>query len=294
MTPDARVAELLTTFGAADLDLGTLLCDGHPADDVAFTIVQPDLSTYDLTYAELGDRSRRFAAALADLGVRPGDRVATLMGKSADLVTAILGIWRAGAVHVPLFTAFATPAIALRLDGSDAAYVVSDAGQRHKLLPGEDLPENPGWRVIVAGGEGEPGDLSLTRLVEEADPAAAPRVRRSGDSEFVRLFTSGTTGTPKGVPIPVRALATFVTYLEYGLGVTAEDVYWDAADPGWAYGLYYGIAAPLAAGRRSILLQAGFSPETTWRVISEPGAAASCCRPASAPRRPGGSSPSSA
>jgi acetyl-CoA synthetase len=271
MTPDARVAELLATFDAADLELGSLLCDRHPADDVAFTIVEPDLSTYDLTYAELGDRSRRFAAALAGLGVRPGDRVATLMGKSADLVTAILGIWRAGAVHVPLFTAFATPAIALRLDGSDAKYVVSDAGQRAKLLPGEDLPADPGWRVIVAGGDGESGDLSLTRLVEEADPAAAPQVSRAGDSEFVRLFTSGTTGTPKGVPIPVRALASFVTYLEYGLGVTSDDVYWNAADPGWAYGLYYGIAAPLAAGRRSILLQAGFSPETTWRVISDLG-----------------------
>ena len=197
MTPDARVAELLTTFDADGLDLGSLLCDRHPAGEVAFTVVQPDLSTYDLTYAELGDRSRRFAAALADLGVRPGDRVATLMGKSADLLTAILGIWRAGAVHVPLFTAFATPAIALRLDGSDAKYVVSDANQRGKLLPGEDLPEDPRWRVIVAGdaaaaggdGGGEPGDLSLARLVEDADPAAAPRVSVSGNSEFVRLFT---------------------------------------------------------------------------------------------------------
>jgi acetyl-CoA synthetase len=59
MTPDARVAELLSTFDAADLDLGLRLCDRHPADDVALTIVQPDLSTYDLTYAELGDRSLR-------------------------------------------------------------------------------------------------------------------------------------------------------------------------------------------------------------------------------------------
>ncbi|MFS3130716.1 AMP-binding protein [Nocardioides sp. Bht2] len=270
MTPDARVAELLATFDNDGRDLGYLLCDRHPADAVAFTIVQPDLTFRDLTYGELAESSRRFAAALVELGVKPGDRVATLMGKSADFVTTVLGIWRAGAVHVPLFTAFAPPAIGLRLQGSAAKIVITDAGQRAKLVPSEDLPADPERRVIVAG-EAADGELELAALLAAADPAQAPAVERSGSDELVRLFTSGTTGTPKGVPIPVKALATFVTYLEYGLDVTAEDVYWNAADPGWAYGLYYGIAAPLAAGRRNILLQAGFSPETTWKVINELG-----------------------
>lgn len=271
MTPDERVAQLLDTFDGPEVDLGELLCDSHPQDAVAFTIVQPDLSRRDLTYGELGDGSRRFAAALSERGVRPGDRVATLMGKSADLVTVILGIWRAGAVHVPLFTAFATPAIGLRLDGSDAKYVVCDADQRAKLAPGEDLSEDADWQVIVTGDKVAAGDLALSDILAAADPTAAPTVRQAGTAEFVRLFTSGTTGTPKGVPIPIRALATFVIYLEYGLDVTAEDVFWNAADPGWAYGLYYGIAGPLAAGRRNVLLQAKFSPETTWQVIQDLG-----------------------
>ncbi len=271
MTPDARVTQLLDIFDAPEVNLGDVLCDTHPADAVAFTVVQPDLSTLDLTYGDLAESSRRFAAHLADQGVKPGDRVATLMGKSADLVTVILGIWRAGAVHVPLFTAFATPAIALRLDGSDAKLIVCDADQRAKLNPGEDLPADPAWQVIVAGDRVASGDLSLTDVLAQADPAAAPSVVVAGSAEFVRLFTSGTTGTPKGVPIPVKALATFVVYLEYGLDVTAEDVYWNAADPGWAYGLYYGIAGPLAAGRRNILLQAKFTPETTWQVIQSLG-----------------------
>jgi acetyl-CoA synthetase len=84
---------------------GSLLCDRHRAHAVAFTVVEPDLSSRDLTFGELGELSARFAAGLADLGVGPGDAVATLMGKSADLVVALLGIWRLGAVHVPLFTA---------------------------------------------------------------------------------------------------------------------------------------------------------------------------------------------
>jgi len=275
MTPDERVAELLETFDAAEVDLGRELCDRHPADAVGFTVVQPDLTLLDLTYGELGERSRRMAAALVELGVRPGDRVATLMGKSVDFVTTVLGIWRAGAVHVPLFTAFAPPAIGLRLAGSDAKVVVVDPGQRGKLDPSEDLPTDPARKLVVAGdaaaGGLAEGDLALADLLAAADPATAPVVTRAGSDELVRLFTSGTTGTPKGVPIPVRALAAFTIYLEYGLDVTPEDVYWNAADPGWAYGLYYGIAAPLALGRRNILLQAGFSPETTWKVITELG-----------------------
>jgi acetyl-CoA synthetase len=58
-----------------------------------------------------------------------------------------------------------------------------------------------------------------------------------------------------------------VTYLDYGLHVTEDDVFWNAADPGWAYGLYYAIIAPMAAGRRSLLLQAGFSTDLTWQVL---------------------------
>lgn len=272
MTPDQRVAELLETFDAAEVDLGHVLCDRHRADAVGFTVVQPDLSTLDLTYGDLGERSRRMAAVLVDLGVRPGDRVATLMGKSADFVTTVLGIWRAGAVHVPLFTAFAPPAIGLRLAGSDAHVVVVDAGQRSKLDPSEDLPADPDRTIVVAGADTvAEGDRTLADLLAAADPTAAPVVTRAGSDELVRLFTSGTTGTPKGVPIPVKALAAFVIYVEYGLDVTVDDVYWNAADPGWAYGLYYGIAAPLALGRRNILLQAGFSPETTWKVIQDLG-----------------------
>lgn len=277
MTADlnARVRELLQTYDGPDVSAADLLCDRHPADRIAFTIVDPDLTSTDLTYGELRERSQRFAVALADLGVEPGDRVATLMSKSADLVVALLGIWRRGAVHVPLFTAFAPPAIAFRLEASGTTIVIADADQATKLVPGDDIPADPPWRVIIAGNDravaAAPLRFADLLAAYSADDPRAAAVAVGGDGLLVQLFTSGTTGTPKGVPIPVRALAAFHAYQEFSLDVRADDVYWNAADPGWAYGLYWAILSPLASGIRSLLLHAAFSAPLTWQVLERFG-----------------------
>jgi acetyl-CoA synthetase len=237
------------------------LCDEHPAGDVALRIVDGDLSTYEVTYRELRERSERFAAGLADLDVGPGDRVATLMGKSLDLVTTVLGIWRRGAVHVPLFTAFAPPAIELRLRSSAAKVVVVDPSQRTKLDA-----VGVGCRIVTAGDQARVGDLSVIELLD-AHPTGIPAETVAGEDPFVMIFTSGTTGAPKGVPISVQSIAGLRLYLEYGLGVTEDDVYWNVADPGWAYGLCGAIVAPLAAGHTTTLLTAAFDPALTWRAL---------------------------
>ena len=105
-TIESRLSELVEVFSASDADPAWLLCDRHPAESIAFTLVEQDGSCLHLTYGELRERSERFAGVLVGLGVGQGDRVATLMGKGADLVTVLLGTWRVGAVYVPLFTAF--------------------------------------------------------------------------------------------------------------------------------------------------------------------------------------------
>lgn len=262
-SPTERAADLLAQFAAEDACPAALLCDRHPTETVAFTVVQADMAGTDLTYGWLRTRSEQMAAALARRGVGPGDRVATLMGKGADLVVAVLGIWRLGAVHVPLFTAFAPNAVAARLEASDAKVVVCDDAQRAKV-------HSTAAHVVVAGDQVAAGDVALTEVLD-AEPTGFPAATTGGDAPMILLFTSGTTGAPKGVPVPVRALAAFQVYLEYGLDVRQDDVFWNAADPGWAYGLYYGIAGPLAAGRRSIVLGAGFDPELCWRLLTTYG-----------------------
>lgn len=273
-SPDARVGELRALYGSETASVADLLCDRHPAGAVAYTVVEPDGSASVLTYGRLREDSERFASALADLGVSPGDRVATLMGKSTEFLIALIGIWRLGAVHVPLFTAFAPPAIATRLLGSKARIVVCDDTQRTKLFPGPDAPAGAPWQVIVAGGPGSgsrhPGDLDFSALLA-AQRAGFPAAAMGGAAPIVHIYTSGTTGAPKGVVVPARAIAGFCVYLEYALDLRKDDVYWCAADPGWAYGLYFGVIGSFSLGTPSVLLHAGFSPELTWAVLRDQG-----------------------
>jgi acetyl-CoA synthetase len=251
------VQSWLATFASADADAAALLVDRHNCDAVAFTTIDVDgdrIVSADLTYGELADRSKRLAAALINFGVGPGDTVGVLMGKRQELVIALIALARLGAVYIPLFTAFGPPAIAMRLRAGGARVVLTEPSQVPKL-DGLDVA------AIVAGEQ-------FDRLLAESHPLAESVVV-GGDAPLVLLYTSGTTGAPKGVPVPVRALAAFACYMTYGLDVSDNDVFWNAADPGWAYGLYYGVLGPLAIGQPNLLLHARFSTELTARIINE-------------------------
>lgn len=265
-TPDMaeRVAQLLAPFHGA-VCTADLLCDGHDPGRVAYRIVAADQSVETLSYGELKRESERCAAVLASLGVAPGDRVATLMGKSRALLVMLLGIWRLGAVHVPLFTAFAPPAIALRLHGSDAKVVICDEAQEAKLDAGEHIRADAPWRVVTTGA-GERGNASLASLHVADLPQVTAAVRHP-DDPLIHIYTSGTTGDPKGVVVPIRGLATFRAYGEFGYDLLPDDLFWNAADPGWAYGLYCGILAALTTGTPSVLAEGGFDAARTYDVL---------------------------
>ncbi|MFT4045008.1 MAG: AMP-binding protein [Gordonia sp. (in: high G+C Gram-positive bacteria)] len=256
----------LQIFGADDANAAALLIDRHDPDATAFITVEVDgdeLVTKEITYGSLAAQSRRLATALTDLGVGRGDTVGVLMGKRSELVVALLAIARIGAVYVPLFTAFATPAIELRLRAGGARVVITEQSQAAKLDGIEGLT------IVVAGGAVD-DQLDFAQLVADSAPYPGS-VAVGGNGPLILLFTSGTTGAPKGVPVPVRALASFTAYMHFGLDVSDTDVFWNAADPGWAYGLYYGVLGPLTIGRPNILLHAGFTPEVTAKVIGELG-----------------------
>ncbi|MFM6831432.1 MAG: AMP-binding protein [Novosphingobium sp.] len=262
---EARVRDLLETYSRPDACAATILCDRHSADSLAYRIVADDLATQDVAYRELRADSEKFAAALAAIGIGPGDRVATLMGKSREYLVTLMGIWRLGAVHVPLFTAFAPPAIALRLEGSGARAIVCDQTQRAKLRPGDSMTSDVPLQIITTGTVSA-GDLSFAELVA-GQQVGFPAAAVGGDGPIIHVYTSGTTGNPKGVIVSLKALASFHTYAEFGQGITSEDIFWCAADPGWAYGLYFGILSSLLTGVRSILMRGSFSPDGTLALL---------------------------
>ncbi len=266
---DDRVQSLVERYDQAEgICLADLLCDSHNLANAAYRLMR-GIDAQDISYGELKHRSERVAAALLANGVGPGARIATLMRKSVDLLATLLGIWRIGGVHVPLFTAFATEGIALRLAGSAADAVFCDAGQRAKL-DSETLNAAGKDVLLVTRGDVVAGDKAIAwdAFCATGVPAAAPHVYRS-DDPMICIFTSGTTGNPKGVQLPVKGLASIHAYAEFGLGITADDIYWCAADPGWAYGLYYAVVAPLLLGQRAILAEGGFDAETTLAILQQ-------------------------
>ncbi|MET0521211.1 MAG: AMP-binding protein [Jiangellaceae bacterium] len=265
-TANERVLELVSQFSAPEACVAHLLCDRHDPEAAAFRIVEPDFTLHTLTYGDLRERSERIAAGLVELGVGAGDSVATLMGKSAEYLATVVAILRIGAAHVPLFTAFAPPAVAMRLEGAAAKVVVTDSTQRPKLDGIVGAARIVHLRSTPAGAVD--GDFDFADLIATTAPTPPPAAV-GGRGAIVRMYTSGTTGRPKGVALPAAAMATWQLYLEYGLDVTEDDVYWCAADPGWAYGLFAAVLGPLAAGRTSILHVDKFSAEATWRILHD-------------------------
>ena len=266
----ARVLELIDQYGSPGANVAYLLCDRHDPDAIAYRIVDSDFSIDVITFGDLRRESEAFAGGLTSLGIGSGDRVATLMGKSREYLTTLLAIWRIGAVHVPLFTAFASPEIAVRLKGSRAKAVVSDEAQVEKLA---SLDVDIHCKLVVTGetspaqSTGIPDRYRFQDLMQQ-DARENVSVTGGGDAPLIEIYTSGTTGKPKGVVVPVRAIAGFHAYGEFGLGLQPNDVYWCAADPGWAYGLYFGIICSLATGVSSVLLKGGFSAEGTFKTLS--------------------------
>ncbi|GGD57521.1 AMP-binding protein [Croceicoccus mobilis] len=259
-----RLAHIVSLYDGDDLSLHELLVASHEPGDVAFRFIGGE----DITYARLNRLSAAIAGGLAARGIGHGDCVAVLMGKSPEMVATLVAAWRLGAVVMPIFTAFSTPAVTHRLQGGKAKAVIADVGQVEKLDPAIIAELGLSTTVFVNGRHGE--FSSLASIIGERSPAPVA-ARLPAAAPMIRIFTSGTTGKPKGVDLPLRALASIRAYAEFGLFIEPGDTYWCAADPGWAYGLYYAIVAPLLIGQRSILLPGGFDPQRTLSILAEEG-----------------------
>ena len=278
-------AELNTCYNALDRHV-----ERGRAEQVALVYDSPVTGqVLRFTYAELRDQVAKVAGALRDLGVEKGDRVVVYMPMVPEAVMTMLACARLGAVHSVVFGGFAAAELATRISDARPKVIVSASCgiEVSRVIPYKPLLDRaidladhkPDYCLIVQRSE-EPAALALGRDVDwDVAVAAAQPVEcvpvRATDPLYV-LYTSGTTGKPKGV---VRDNGGHAVALHWSMkavyGVDPGEVWWTASDVGWVVGHSYIVYAPLLAGCTTVLYEG--KPVGTpdagafWRVVAEHG-----------------------
>ncbi len=239
------------------------------------------------SYAELQDRVARFAGALAGLGVEKGDRVLIYMPMIPEAVIAMLASARLGAIHSVVFGGFAANELAQRIQHAAPKVVLTASCgiEPERVVPYKPLldravemashkpqhcvvVQRPRERAALLEGR----DLDWSQLAETAPPAACVPVEAK-DPLYI-LYTSGTTGRPKGIVRDNGGHAVALKWsLQHVYGVRPGEVFWAASDIGWVVGHSYIVYAPLLLGCTTILYEG--KPVGTpdagafWRVASQ-------------------------
>lgn len=276
--------ELNTCFNALDRHVAA----GH-GDRTALTYDSAMLGLRkSFTYAELTDQVARFAGVLRARGVGRGDRVVIYMPMIPEAAIAMLATARLGAVHSVVFGGFAPKELAARIrDAGPAAVVTASGGiepaRRIEYLPAVaealELAGTSDTPVLVKARDGfadtaanHDGWLDWDKEMAAAEPAAPVNVKAT-DPLYI-LYTSGTTGTPKGVVRDNGGHAVALSWtLENIYDVGPGDVMWTASDVGWVVGHSYIVYGPLLAGATTVIYEG--KPVGTpdagafWRVIQD-------------------------
>ncbi len=262
--PAALEAEVLDGSLEAGLNVCHEICDKWAKDPQKVALYYEKVGGGDgvLTFAELKEASARFANYLKSQGIGKGDRVAGLLPRTPELLIVVAGALRVGAVYQPLFTAFGSGAIEYRLERAGTRLVVTDPANYPKLGDVKGCP--PVLCVNAADTGADVPDFAQTLALQsgECEP-----VMITGSDPFLQMFTSGTVGKSKGVAVPARALLAFYVYMKYAVDLRPEDRFWNVADPGWAYGLYYAVTGPLLMGHATHFNPGAFTPESTYDMI---------------------------
>jgi acetyl-CoA synthetase len=251
-------SEALDRLGWSDatsVDLAGTIADRHAGgargDRTAILWVGADGSERRVTFRDLARQSARVGNRLRRIGVRPGDRVATILPRIPQAMPATVGALRAGAILVPVFTGFGADAVAYRVRHCGAKAVLVGGRYRH-LVPPVD-----GLSVVIVDADGA--------FDGEDDACASARYAR--DEPAAIIYTSGSTGQPKGCVIAANMLAAMWPYVHYSLDLRPDtDVFWPTGDPSWGYGLCCYLPA-LALGAPVLCAEANATPELCRDIV---------------------------
>ncbi len=289
--PATTLTESGTWFPDGELNTAYLALDHHVEEgrgaQLALIYDSPVTgSKQRFTYSELRDAVALAAGALARSGISKGDRVVIYMPMIPETVVAMLACARLGAIHSVVFGGFAAPELASRIDDATPSLIITASCgiefsnviaykplvDEARRLASHKVSTCVVYQRPEYEAELQADDVDWVSFMRDATPADCVPVR--GSDPLYILYTSGTTGKPKGV---VRDNGGHAVALNYSLkavyGVSPGDVFWAASDVGWVVGHSYIVYAPLLGGCTTILFEGKpvRTPDagTFWRIISE-------------------------
>ena len=249
---------------------------------------QGETVTY--SYFQLWQEVNRFANVLKGLGVGRGDTVTIYMGRVVELAIAMLAVTKIGAVHSVVYGGFSEQALASRIEDCRSRVVVTCDGawlrggtvNLKEIVDAAILRCPIADRVVVYQRTGQEISMVPGRDFWWHELMAMPQARAECETEVMEaedplfiLYTSGTTGRPKGVLHTHGGYQVQIaTTLQYGFDLKEEDVWWCAADPGWITGHSYIVYGPLILGVTSVIYEGapGYPfPDRWWEIVDRYG-----------------------
>ncbi|MGA9432641.1 MAG: acetate--CoA ligase [Roseobacter sp.] len=241
---------------------------GHGAQ-IALRWIAKSGARTDFNYADLARLSNKFANVLRDEGIKKGDRVYSLLGRTPDLFIAALGTLKAGGIFCPLFSAFGPEPIHSRMEIGEAAALLTTERLYNRKIKAQRvaLPE---LRTVFLTDGSVDNTCDLKALMDGAKDDFKVEHMDTEDAALLH-FTSGTTGKPKGVVHVHDAVVAHHITGRLALDLKPGDIYWCTADPGWVTGTSYGIVAPLTNRVTMIVDEAEFDAIRWYDILQQEG-----------------------
>lgn len=238
------------------------------SDQTMFHWADEEGSSETWSYDDLSRRSNQVANMITDLGVDQGDRVGIMLPRIPESVASHYGVWKTGGVCVPLFTAFGSDSLEYRLNDADVEYLITTP-EYYDLLDdvGNHSLENI---VLVNRDEGDVPDndtIDFKSAVDAAD-TEFDTIRTDPEDPATIMYTSGTTGDPKGELWVHKFLIPLPHYVEYGWGVDEGDTVLCGADPAWAVG-QAGLCIPPFLESSFVFYDGEFDPVRYFELLEE-------------------------